>query len=364
MISVRSQNSELVNGANPLGYHVNQGMLWSWTTGGEYQDLTGVWDWYLIPGTTVLYHYPTLDPKWIAVHGKKDYVGSISDGTNGFSVMDYIDPHDGSIAYKRAWFYLEDMVLNLIVNATSYAPAGVSAPITTALDQRLADGSSLQLDGTTAMSTQFNHTATNTIFYGGKGYFAADPSLPFNLSVALGNRTGNWSEISVTNAGVVTKDVFLAYHTMETGSSFSYGFLPSTDAATLASTSASPPMKLVNSTGVLAAVAPDYVMVSFWPGATMNLSTEWNDFGTLNMMASAPSAIILQLSDSVITVYLSDPTQALNQVSLTISMTQRNLTCEGNGDACSAQASGIKLDFDLPQGGLAGSSVSAQLSVS
>ncbi|OAQ96869.1 hypothetical protein LLEC1_07261, partial [Akanthomyces lecanii] len=60
MLSTRSANSETINGANPLGYHLGQGTLFTYVDGAEYKDIWASWDWNLIPGTTVARDKPAL----------------------------------------------------------------------------------------------------------------------------------------------------------------------------------------------------------------------------------------------------------------------------------------------------------------
>ncbi|TXT11176.1 hypothetical protein VHUM_01927 [Vanrija humicola] len=359
LISTRSSNAEFTNGANPLGYHINQGGLWSWVTENEYLDVTGAWDWYLVPGRTVLYHYPTLSSSWVSVTGKRDFVGVVSDGQNGFSVMDYIDPHDGSISYRRTWFFIDDVVVNTIANVSNNV--GVSAPIVTVLDQRLSDGSTLKLDGAVSSSNTVT-TAVTSLSYGGNGYAALDGA-SFNLTTKQGQQTGNWSALSVSTAGVTTKDIFTAYHTMTNGSSFSYAFYPGQEATTSG-------ISTLGSNAVLGAAGRTYIAVSFWPGAanwiTLPLDkagAKWS--GNITLASSSPAIYLLKFNGAGVTVYASDPTQKLANVTLTIATEGPKTSCGAVTGAagCTAVPVGAKLTFALPSGGLAGSTVSASVTL-
>ncbi len=113
MISNRSHNTEYTNLANPFGYHLGQGTLFSYVNGYEYRDIQNAWDWNLIPGTTVLLDdekVPRNSSK-IGVTGNMSFVGVVSDDWVGTSVEDYIDTYDGSLSYRKAWFFLDDSVL-------------------------------------------------------------------------------------------------------------------------------------------------------------------------------------------------------------------------------------------------------------
>lgn len=364
LISTRSSNAEFTNGANPTGYHVNQGGLWSWVTENEYLDVTGAWDWYLVPGRTVLYHYPTLNSTWVQVTGKRDFVGVVSDGQNGFSVMDYIDPHDGSISYRRAWFFIDDVVISTVANVSNNA--GVDAPIVTVLDQRLSDGSTLKLDGVASGSNSVTISA-KTLSYGGNGYAALDGA-SFNLTTKQGLQTGNWSALSVSTAGMTTKDIFTAYHTMTNGSSFSYAFFPGQEPATIGTVST------LGSTGVLGAAGRTYLAASFWPGATNTVTVAMDKVGakwagTLTLVSSSPAIYLLKFTGAGVTVYAADPTQKLANVTFTLAMQGPKASCgvcrRGGAvaAACTAVPVGVKLTFALPSGGMAGSTVSASVNL-
>ncbi|KAL1410457.1 hypothetical protein Q8F55_004468 [Vanrija albida] len=362
LISTRSANAEFTNGANPLGYHVNQGGLWSWVSENEYLDVTGAWDWYLVPGRTVLYHYPGLSSSWVQVTGKRDFVGGVSDGTNGFSVMDYIDPHDGSISYRRAWFFIDDVVVNTVANVSNNA--GVDAPIVTVLDQRLSDGSTLRLDGVASASNTVNASA-RTLWYGGNEYAALDGA-NFSLTTKQGEQTGNWSALSVSTAGMTTKDIFTAYHTMANGSSFSYAFFPGQEAATSG-------ISTLGSSSVLGAAGRTYLAVSFWPGAASTVTVAMDKVGAkwpgnITLVSSSPAIYLLKFTGAGVTVYASDPTQKLASVTLTLAMDSAKVGCGASlrrrgQDVCQPVPAGVRLTFGLPSGGMAGSTVSASLSI-
>lgn len=354
MISTRGQNQEYINSDNTMAYHMSQGHLFTWVDGTEYQDIAGAWDWYLIPGSTVLYHSPTLSSSWVGVSGKKDFVGVISDGTNGFSVMDYVDPHDGSISYRRTWVYIGDLVLNTIVNATRNAG---TAPIVTVLDQRLSSGS-ISINGTISIP---GAATAKTLRYGQNGYFAY--STPFALTTADGPKSGDWSMLGNSKTTTNNANIFSAYHTIPNGGSFSYAQLPASTADQLASQAAVPSVKPLNSTGATGAVGPNYIAIAFWPNATSQSEPIVSDWSSqpVTISTSAPAIILASKSGSTVTVNVADPTQKLSQVTITLAGPS-SLSC-GTTTGCSGGAWGVSLTFDLPSGGSAGKSVTKTISI-
>lgn len=369
MISSRSRNAETVGGSNPYGYHVNQGSLYSWVAGNEYTNITGAWDWYLIPGSTVLDHYPILNISWISVTGKKPFVGVASDGQNGVSVMDYIEPHDASISYRRAWFYYDDLVINVVSNASRLTTAS-SAPILHVLDQRLSDGSRLALDGKEQSSNSVNITA-KTILYGGNGYYALNGG-SFTLTTSDAARTGNWSELSNTNAGPVSKNIFTAYHTMSSSSSIAYAYVPKISASDLANRAKAPigSLKLINSTGVIGIAGNQHLALTFWPDAVKSQQVQmpsigWKTSGSITVTTSAPGIFMFDIeSGGGMRIQASDPTQLLKTINLTLKADTLSITCGSTASNCTQLGNGVTLVLTLPIGPMAGSTLSVRVAAS
>jgi hypothetical protein len=355
MISTRGQNQEYTNNDNAKANRLSQGHLFTWLDGSEYQDIAGAWDWYLIPGSTVLLNYPIINSSWVGQTGKKDFVGVISDGTNGFSVMDYVDPHDGSLTYRRAWFYIGDLVVNTIVNATRQAG---SAPVVTVLDQRLSLGpdGGFAIDGGSASS---GTASALTMRYGSNGYFAY--STPFNLTTSDTMHTGDWGAIGTSTVGTNSKIIFTAYHTIPQGGSFSYGHLPASKADTLASQSASPNVHPIASNAVSGVVGQGYVALVFWPGSATatTFQSEWS-IVPMSVAVSAPVIVLASRAGDAILVRVADPTQKLSSV--TVMLSGPSFGCAQTG-GCTVTNDTVMLLVDLPTGGTAGSSVLSTLSI-
>lgn len=333
---------------------MSQGHLFTWLDGTEYQDVMGAWDWYLIPGSTVLYHYPTINSSWVGQKGVKNFVGVISDGTNGFSVMDYLDPHDGSISYRRAWFCIGDTVVNTIVNATRHSG---SAPIVTVIDQRLSTNGSLALEGSTASA---GNATASTMRYGNNGYFTF--GTPFALTTTDGARTRDWSKLGTSSVTTNTQNIFLAYHTIPQGGSFSYAHLPAASAETLASEATDSSVRPLNTTNVTGITGRNYIGLVFWPDAatSVEVTSDWSTT-PINISTSAPVIVLASKSETTITVAVADPTQTLQSLSVTFAGPQ--FSC-GTAGGCKAVSGGVQLDLTLPSGGYAGNSVTATIALS
>lgn len=369
MISKRSSNSEFVNSANPYSYHLGQGTLFSYVDGTEYKDIMAAWDWNLIPGTTVVRNVPDLTKTGPTYHGKTDFVGVASNGKVGLAVENYIDPFNGHISYNKAWFHMGDAVL---VTVTDIKTNGtVTSPVLNVLDNRAkADGGAyVDDDKVKDLGRAAETTAKGkTLFYGGNGYLSYGK--PFDLTLSEGNRTGNWSKISTSTAGVVTVPIFSAFSTVE-GSSASYAVFPATSRRTLQRESRDPTWKPYTANGISAAAGQDTLSVVFWPGAPSGASITidleaigWAKKGSVTVTSGQPGAYVLAARCKKpgrglrVSVTAADPTQKLASAGLQLSFSKATTKLpKGSDGSVKVDHGKAAFTFALPTGGLAGSSV-------
>lgn len=401
MISKRSTNNEYTNSANPWGYFTGQGTLFNYVTGTEYKDIQAQWDWHLIPGVTTLLHVPRLSSSWVTVNGLKDFVGVVSNGKIGLSAMSYTAPHDKSISFNKAWFYLGDSVLVTTANVTvdRSIPAIGDAPVVTVLDNRAAVEGGIEVDGKKQPSG--NTTISGrTLLYGGNGYLSHEK--PFSLSLSEEERSGNWSSISTSKAGVQSAKIFSAYTVVPEGI-YSYQVFPATDAKKLAKETKKPTVTPMSSGSNFGAVSDQAVALAFFESGTLQIRRgSWD----LNISSSQPALVLVTPSKNAKSargkrgnvngrgkgqgtehgnsghgdgdghgdgngkgnnnqgyeVTVSDPTQRL--ASVQVSIAGKGVQCPTDPEPtfkCSSSQQGVTLDVQLPTGGFAGSSVRVAL---
>jgi hypothetical protein len=373
MISTRSFNTEYTNSANPYGFHLGQGTLFSYVTGNEYKDIQAGWDWSLIPGTTSFLRAAPLRSDRVGFMGKLSYVGVVSDGELGTSVMEYLNPADGSLAFRKVWFFLEDSVLVTTTSVIENRTAAIgTAPVITVLDQRTApDGAHVEVDRETVNvpDTGLNITGT-TLMYAGNGYVSH--GMPFNLTLSAGARTGNWSAISTSAAGVKTANIFSAYTTIPS-TTYSYQFFPDTARGILRREARRPSTTPLDLDGVLGAVGQDRLSLVFWPDdhfpgtpLTATVAPSSFDAGEFTVTVDNPVALLFKIGRKrrgrrMLTVTVANPSWVLTSVKITLKSSTRSLLCASEG--CTA-GDGVSLDVPLPTGGFGGSSVSVDVEVS
>ncbi|RSH87480.1 hypothetical protein EHS25_003390 [Saitozyma podzolica] len=365
MLSNRSHNTEYTNSANPFGYHLGQGTLFSYVNGYEYRDIEAAWDWNLIPGTTSVLGSPKLNSSYAGVTGKKSFVGVVSDGWVGTSVEDYVDPHDGNIAYRKAWFFLDDSVVvsttNLQVNES--VPGVKGRPAVTVLDNRLASDDGVWVDAEQVDASNGLAINGSTLYYGGNGYLSYDT--PFSLTLSEQNRTGNWSAISTSTKGNTTVPIFSAY-TGITSDSHTYAFFPASTQERLAQELHSPTTKTLEWNGTIGVAGAERLALVFWPGSGVTATTELRDIGwgegQFVVTSQQPAAYLFATradedGTKTIVVTLADPSQSLERLEFSLEVKQGTLQCSKDGGDCTAGKQGVSFSVEMPAGGMAGSSV-------
>ncbi len=335
--------------------------LFTYVSGNEYQDVQGAWDWNLVPGTTFLLDSPILQCNRTQAQGNASFVGGASDGWVGTQAAEFVDPASKTLRYRKVRHFFDDGVLTTISNVQR---GNASVPLISVLDQRRQADTGTFVDGS-MLSPGHDTSAAWNLWHGGSGYLAYIS--PFNLTVTAGNRTGNWSSISTSTAGVSTVPIFSAHTTLpdilpEGG--FSYATYPAVDPDYFAAIVSAPTMKpLELGANISAAFAPSRLSLVFWAAnQTASLPLQLlrpNAAFTDNLTITVDSACIvlvtrptegdIQPNDVYVTV--ADPTQKLKNilVNLTISESRSRLR-RANTKAASVQVT-------LPQGGYAGQSV-------
>lgn len=112
--STRTLRCENGNGANLKGYFMTEGSTWIARTGKEYADISVVWDWAHLPGTTVPAVSSIPQPRQWGTKGQSTFTGGVSDGTYG--VMTYQmnnTEYSLNTQAKKSWFFFDNEVVCL-----------------------------------------------------------------------------------------------------------------------------------------------------------------------------------------------------------------------------------------------------------
>lgn len=331
---------------------MGQGTLYSYVNGHEYRDIQDAWDWNLIPGTTTLLNLPKLNSSYVGVTGNRSFVGVASDGWVGTSVMDYLDPHDGNIAFRKAWFYLWDSVVitTMAVTINTSIPATAGVPPITVLDNRMAASGGIYVDGQAVNASKGLAVNGTTLYYGGNGWLSHNQ--PFSLTLSEGNRTGNWSKISTSAKGETTVPIFSAYTTIPQ-TTYTYEYFPASTQDRLVQELAGPTNTPLDFNGTLGVAGEQRLSLVFWPDSPTTVSVPlsaigWADQGDFRFTSQQPGVYLFATdqADPVtgttpLVITLADPSQLLTEMSFSLT-TPSFATCD--------------FIVQLPTGGYAGAS--------
>ncbi|CAE6390206.1 unnamed protein product [Rhizoctonia solani] len=388
MISTRTTTPECVNSENPFGFHLSDGLVYTYSTGAEYEDIFAALDYDIPPGITTDYAVTKLGCG--ATHpGVNTYAGGVEADDVGMAAIQYLKPKDQSFGFYKAWFFFPNNVQHVLV--PSIQQARPNAPVFSVLDQRLRSGD-VYLDGQ-MISKSDNFSEVNRLWHGGTGYaFPLDQST--RVSVRLQNRTGDWSKISTSKVPPSAKDMFaawLVHSRSDAGANHRYNFhtndFPPLEYSVFPATKSYSefekkakgfqPRTVVSSKVVSAAMdsRAEILGAAFWQPSGGSISVK--EMG-IKVEVDRGVIFMLKFKDPARiegSIYVADPSH--DSESVTVNITRPNSAMPGRhaGDWCSGydcstaqgvmklEEEGDHLELKLPQGGMAGSTVVKPFSI-
>jgi hypothetical protein len=267
--------------------------------------------------------------------------------------MRYTNPLTESLYWQKAWFFLDDDVQHVMVSGLS---STTNASVLTVLDQKRHAGP-IYLDG--EESTSLSRVGGQTLWHDNVGYTFQNLNDSASLSIQVGVKTGNWSDIGTSTQPPTSVDLFAAWIVHEDISiPLAYSafpgishdnFLQKKDQLQLRTiqnnASVSSVYDEVNKRAMFVFWDADGGSVTFNPGQTLAPTT---------VTVTGNLAVIYTLQTGQVTI--SDPSQTLTtaQVSLELG--------EGQAPPYWGLDRAINLVFQLPSDGFAGNSVTQTLS--
>ncbi|KAJ1302293.1 hypothetical protein OPQ81_001110 [Rhizoctonia solani] len=383
MLSSRTTTSECVNSENPFGFHLSDGVVYTYSTGAEYEDIFAGLDYNIPPGITTDYGASNLECQTATKPGAESYAGGVQAGDVGMAAMRYLNPISKSFGFYKAWLFFPNNVQHVLV-ANIQQSSISTAPVLSVLDQRIRSGE-VYLNGG-PLSGSGNFTEANTLWHGGTGYiFPPDQALSTQVTVNLETRTGDWSKISTSKEPPYKKDMFSAWivHTRSDSLHYTpesnafppveYSVFPATRSNTEFENKAAGlrPRTVINSEVVSAAMDSHAMILgaAFWTSSGGPVSVR--EMG-IRVEVDRGVVLMLKFEDGARTkgkIYVADPTHGSGRVTVKITRHYRGMVQRHRGDGCSGHncSTGrratesrnvdVVLNFDLPGGGMAGSTV-------
>ncbi|CAE6426936.1 unnamed protein product [Rhizoctonia solani] len=387
MLSTRTTTGECSNSEGPYGFHLSDGVVYTYSTGAEYEDIFAALDYNIPPGITTDYGTTPLECTSVKQRGVDAYAGGVQAGDIGIAAMRYTNPLSKTFSFYKAWVFFPDNVQHVLVANVQQNKAGSTSPVFSVLDQRLRSGD-VYVNGSPSQSGNF--TEAKSLWHAGTGYaFPTERARMVQVSVSLGSRTGDWSKISTSKVAPSSKDMFAAWiphkkitlnPSLNTGqgkySAIEYSVFPATSSAAEFEDKASRlrPRTVVNTETASAAISSDAKMLgaAFWKPAGGSITVK--DMG-IKIDIDCNAVLMLKFHDESRTkgtVSVADPTHGSGKVNIKITWTgskrrghRRMEGCIGHhcppaSRAVTTGTGEVLVSLDLPEGGMAGSTLTSE----
>jgi hypothetical protein len=361
MFSKRTTNSECNNDQNPFGFHLSDGVIYSYIQGGEYIDVFGEWDWNLAPGSTVDYGNTAFGCNITQWYGNTTFVGSVTangdttakSGNGGLAVMQYLNPMTGDLQWEKTYFFFPGLYAVQIGPISSKS----SSPVITTLDQSNLKGD-VYINGvkTTQDVTTTNTVKASQIWHNNILYTIPEGN---NLTLTVNTTAhpdNDWAKLGIST-GTATQRLFqatLTHPELDVKNTKkndiklnSYIAQLNTDAKSTSSNDTDSLIQLATQEHPAKVRGAYYVKdktiaLAFWSKG--NYKTAWG----WTFKTDQPVLLMLSQSKGLV-LNVADPTQNLSQVKITVTST-------------TGKNASYKLTVKLPTDETAGSTVTVKLS--
>lgn len=343
MCSRRVLGAESCNDENMLGYYMGDGVALLYQTEKEYENIFPFWDWKKIPGTTISQDTVALPvlTAW-GYHIESDFVGGVSDGKNGMAVMKY---NRDNVSANKAWFMFNDMIVCLGSNINSTR----GSEIVTSVNQSFLNGKVIIGSKSSEKEASEIETLENPkwILHDNLGYIFPNGGI-IDLNSKLVN--GTWSKVvGYYSAEQKTANIFKLWfnHGIKpVEQKYAYIVVPNATKAKLLGFEKKQPFNITNQNQLQIVKSNDGRIngIVFYEAATAN--------GFCGVTVNHPCVVMLKKADGKLYIYVSDPTQKLATLRLSL-----------NGEFTAANTNNGKtiVDIELPKGDEAGKTVKIEL---
>ncbi len=320
--SSRTVESEVGNGENLKANYFSYGANFISVDGDENTNIMPVWDWSMIPGTTFP-HITTFPYRknWGINYGKTDFVGGVSDGVFGATVLDL---DNSGIKAKKSWFFFDDEIVCLGAGITDNS----NREVRTTINQTwMKEPSSYNLAGnineiTQSVSssvhsnTKLNYIRNDKIAY----YFPNQGNIKFTMK----SQHGTWASINTLEGSstIQTGNVFslwVDHGSNPKNASYSYIVVPGIDSQQKAQNYNTNDIQIIQNTSATQAVYNkrlDVLEVIFHQAGKIN-------FNEKTLKVNKPCALIVK-KGTLVTV--SDPSQKHSKISIKIKFNSTSYT--------------------------------------
>ena len=345
MCSERVIGAESCNAENVQGYYMGDGASFLYQSGKEYKNIFPYWDWKKIPGATTLQDnepLPVLTARGYRI--ESEFVGGVSDGKNGISVLDY---NRNGLNVKKSWFMIDDKIVCLGNGVNS--SEGLQA--TTSVNQSYLQGEVIfkTLDSEKIASGEDALKNPKWILHDNIGYFFPEGG---NLVLETKEVEGAWNRVTVRLSDeLIRANIFKLWfdHGIDPDNeSYNYVLVPNATKSVLIEMEKKPSFEIINEKNkqeVISANNSVVAIVFYEEGKS-------DAFGGIEV--DKPCLVMLKKQGDGIQVSAADPTQKLGEINLILNNGYA-------GEFATSENGRTKLKIELPEGGESGKTVTLKL---
>ena len=336
MSSYRVIGSESGNGDNQKGYYLADGATYVYINGDEYENIFPVWDWGRIPGTTTIQSYePMKKLTWAGYRNQSNFTGGVTDGRYGISST--ILNRDGLIAYKSNFF-----TDNMIICLGQVDSNKIRNLIFTTVNQCLTKGdvyyktSSVEdLDRESITSEMIS-----AVYHNQTGYFFNKPQM---VTISNAKRSGAWNKImGMYHYEPDTKQVFtLSVTHNKSLRQYEYTILPFCTPDEVFNFHPEKHYAILENDTICQAVEyvnGSLIMASFFEPHSIKTTTG------INIGLKQPGLLMLKPAGNKFQMWVSDPTQKLSEITISINNKLTTVKLPGSDQAGQPVNAVIKMD--------------------
>ncbi|MHA7269588.1 polysaccharide lyase 8 family protein [Arthrobacter sp. HLT1-20] len=318
---------ECGNGENNLGGQTGSGMTYVYAGKADHfdDDFWPTANLNRLPGitadTTPL--PPKVEGEWGAKTPKNEWTGGASLGKAGAVGMHLIAPGGTGMAARKAWFYVQDMVVALGSDIKTASGARVES-IVEHRNLGAAGGQAITVDGvahSAPTGTAAVHGgATWAHVAGTGGYLMLGDEA---LTVLREQREGSWKKVNTGGTAATTSRQYATllfdHGTAPSQASYAYAILPGVSARETEKAARNAPRILRNdAVGQGVQFSAKETAAIFWRAGTV---------GTIS--ADGPACVLFNGNPGHAMLAVSDPTQAAASVTVTVAGTQYRRSTAG-----------------------------------
>ncbi|PCJ57393.1 MAG: hypothetical protein COA79_16120 [Planctomycetota bacterium] len=346
-------NDGVVNSEGYRSDYIADGCNYIFRTGDEYVDIFPVWNWQRIPGTTVEQKKKgafTNNPKR---NGTRFFAGGVSNGKTGLSAFNF---ERNGLSARKAWFFFEKEVVCLGAGITCNS----KNLILTTVNQCISNGdviisknnnstSKYKVGSNDVESPQFVLQDEVAYFFIGS----------HKVKIRNEKRKGSWHSINRPKSKeIISKKLFelsIDHGMTPKGGSYSYIICPAMNLEQAKSYNKKPTVEVLSNTPQIQAVKhlkSNLTQIAYFKPGRLTIAKE------LIVSVDKPCLLMAQINKNEFKLSVSDPTQKLKVIHVTVSA---NLT--GKGTVFNPPKKTTTITIKLPAGGYAGKSVVADYKI-